>query len=125
MSRSRPRRPDSPRATRATTALPLVRRLRFSHHLTQATMARLLGVSLRTVTKLEKEGAAGPLPRSAVEVQRLLEALSGIMHPEHVGTWLTEKNDAFQGAKPLELIEAGELDRVWALVHHVGSGEPL
>jgi len=39
-----------------------------------------------------------------------------------VGKWLETPNDAFGGLKPLEVIERGEIDRIWQMVHTLRSG---
>jgi hypothetical protein len=46
------------------------------------------------------------------------------MRQEFIGTWLDTPNPAFDGLKPVEVIERGEIDRIWRMVHEVGSGEP-
>jgi hypothetical protein len=88
-------------------------------------MARLLGVSLRTVSRLEGDPKTAELPRSIAEIRRLLNALAEIMRREHVSTWLDEPTEGFSGLKPIEVIERGELDRIWAMIFRVGSGQPV
>jgi hypothetical protein len=39
-----------------------------------------------------------------------------------VGPWLDTPNDAFSGLKPLDLIERGEMDRLWRMIFEVESG---
>jgi hypothetical protein len=41
-----------------------------------------------------------------------MDALGDIMAGDTIGPWLQTPNDAFDGAKPLELIERGETDRL-------------
>ena len=89
-------------------------------------MARLLGVSLRTVSNIESGSASSSsTSRSVTEIRRLLIALASIMRTDYVATWLDEANDALEGLKPIEVIERGEIDRLWSLVYLVGSGEPI
>ena len=45
-----------------------------------------------------------------------------IMKPDHVGEWLDTPNEAFSGLKPLDLIERGEIDRLWRMIFEVQSG---
>ena len=54
--------------------------------------------------------------------ERLCEALGKIMKSDHVGTWLDTPNDAFSGLKPLDLIERGEMDRLWRMIFEIESG---
>ena len=39
-----------------------------------------------------------------------------------VGEWLDTPNEAFSGLKPLDLIERGEVDRLWRMIFEVQSG---
>jgi hypothetical protein len=36
--------------------------------------------------------------------------------------WLATPNEAFDGLKPLEVIERGEIDRLWNMIFHLESG---
>jgi hypothetical protein len=58
------------------------------------------------------------------EIARLRAALNTVMREEFIGAWLDTPNPAFQGLKPVEVIERGEIDRIWRMVYEVGSGEP-
>jgi hypothetical protein len=44
------------------------------------------------------------------------------MKPDHVGLWLDTPNEAFSGLKPLDLIERGEIDRLWRMIFEGESG---
>jgi hypothetical protein len=59
-----------------------------------------------------------------VELQRLQQALAGVIKPTYVGEWLQNPNPAFDGLKPLEVIERGQIDRIWRMIHLLESGEP-
>ena len=61
---------------------------------------------------------------SHVEVKRLCDALSEVVDPACLGDWLTTPNDAFGGFKPLEVIERGEIDRLWEMFYRLRSGMP-
>ena len=102
-------------------AADLRRRLRLS----QAVFARLLPVSVRTLATLE----SGSPPTEAVarrltELLRLTTALDEVMNQESLGTWLQTPNTAFDGLKPLEVIDRGECDRIWAMIYFLRSGVP-
>jgi hypothetical protein len=88
--------------------------------------ARLSGVSERTLVDVENERR--PLSathrRQLVEMDRLGEALAEVMKPEFVGQWLESPNEAFDGLKPVEVVERGEIDRIWELLHRIGTGMP-
>ena len=44
------------------------------------------------------------------------------MAPEAIPQWLDAPNDAFDGLKPLEVIERGEIDRLWNMIFYLESG---
>ncbi|MCU0692802.1 MAG: MbcA/ParS/Xre antitoxin family protein [Polyangiaceae bacterium] len=46
------------------------------------------------------------------------------MKPEFVGVWLQTPNDAFGGLKPIEVVERGDIDRLWRMIHELESGSP-
>ncbi len=58
------------------------------------------------------------------ELERLTIALAEIMKRESIGPWLQTPNDAFDGLKPLEVIDRGEIDRIWTMIYHLRSGSP-
>ena len=93
--------------------------------LTRPQFARLADVSERTLAEVEAKGAAPPrVRRRLTELRRLTDALSDAVDPAVLGGWLFEPNDAFEGLKPAEVIERGEADRLWRMVHLLGSGTP-
>lgn len=59
-----------------------------------------------------------------VERQRLVDALSEIVHEDNLGVWLQQPNNAFDGLTPVELIEQGQSDRLWEMIHNLRSGNP-
>jgi len=63
--------------------------------------------------------------RSLVEHIRLISALAEVMKRESIGVWLQSPNQAFEGLKPLEVIDRGEIDRIWAMIYHLRSGTPF
>ena len=114
-------------ASRSKNARPVVNAaagLRARFLLTQAQFAPMLSVSIRSLASLE----AGAEPTSAVarrmsELARLAGALSEVMDGKAIGGWMVTPNTAFAGLKPLEVIERGEVDRIWAMIHALRSGE--
>lgn len=86
---------------------------------------RIVNVSERTIAKVESEtDTAEKLKRPYNEVYRLLEALGDVVEVNSLGYWFQEPNDAFDGLKPMEVIERGEIDRLWNMVHELRSGMP-
>jgi DNA-binding transcriptional regulator YdaS (Cro superfamily) len=93
--------------------------------LKQEAVARLTGYSPRAVA----DWASGkPLSQSSAqrvtEIERLCDALGKVVKPDSIGRWLQTPNDAFDGSTPLQVIERGEVDRLWRMIHRLESGEP-
>ena len=55
---------------------------------------------------------------------QLVEAIGDVIDKATVQDWLQEPNDAFDGLKPIELIERDEIDRLWSMVFELRSGMP-
>lgn len=60
----------------------------------------------------------------AEEIRSIEQALADVIRPEFVGPWLRTPNEAFAGQTPIEVIERGEVDRIWRMIHELESGEP-
>jgi hypothetical protein len=56
------------------------------------------------------------------EFERLQARLAEVVSPDAIPAWLDTSNDAFDGLKPLEVIERGEIDRLWNMVFYLESG---
>jgi DNA-binding transcriptional regulator YiaG len=107
------------------TKLGLVAKLRERLQLKQADFARLLPVSVRSLATLESgTPPTEVVARRLVELQRLTNGLSEVIKKESLGTWLKTPNDAFDGLKPLEVIDRGESDRIWSMIYYLRSGVP-
>jgi DNA-binding transcriptional regulator YiaG len=114
-------KPKAAPAVKPSAALGLRRRLQLS----QAVFARLLPVSVRSLATLE--GGAAPteaVARRLAELRRLTDALAEAMKEDSLGAWLQTPNAAFDGLKPLEVIDRGEGDRIWAMLYFLRSGVP-
>jgi DNA-binding transcriptional regulator YiaG len=90
--------------------------------ISQEEFGRITGYSTRTIAAFE----AGKVPRDGArrkikEIGRLLKALSELMPPDQVGAWLREADEAFDGQTPMHLIERGEADRLWEMVHQIDA----
>lgn len=64
------------------------------------------------------------LQRPNAELARLYEALGEVVEADAIGPWFVTPNEAFGGLKPVELIERGEIDRLWDIVYRLQSGVP-
>lgn len=56
------------------------------------------------------------------ESERFRARLGEIVEPQEIARWLDTPNDAFGGLKPLEVIERGEIDRLWNMIFYLESG---
>jgi hypothetical protein len=62
--------------------------------------------------------------KALVEMDRLLDGLARVMEPVQVSRWLKSPNAAFDGSTPLQVVERGELDRIWRMLFDLESGQP-
>lgn len=86
---------------------------------------RLVDVSTRTIADVEaNQKKVDKLRRNYIEVQRLCNVLGEVVDPTCLGEWFKTPNDALNGFKPIEIIERGEIDRLWDLVFRLRSGIP-
>jgi DNA-binding XRE family transcriptional regulator len=100
-----------------------VEALRHKLGVTQKVMARILGVTERTIIDLE---AGRPLSegisRRVTEFDRLQRDLSKVVRSQVIGRWLTEPNAAFDGDAPADLIANGKVDLLWRMIFDLRSG---
>ena len=45
-----------------------------------------------------------------------------VVRQEAIVPWLETPNEAFGHLKPIEVIERGEMDRLWRMLYFLGSG---
>jgi hypothetical protein len=45
-----------------------------------------------------------------------------VVSAESIKGWMTRPNSAFEGLKPLEVVERGQIDRLWQMVFFLESG---
>lgn len=102
-----------------------VAELRQSLGLNRKLFSRLTGYSERAIADWEAgKEVSGSSRQRLTEIQRLQAALARVMQSEFVGQWLQTPNPAFDGLKPIELVERGEIDRVWKMIYLLESGQP-
>jgi DNA-binding transcriptional regulator YiaG len=99
-----------------------VKRLCERYGMRREDLGRLTGFSLRALA----DWSAGKLPsepakRRLHEIRRLLDALAHVVKPEAIAPWLKARNAAFENMTPMQVIEVGEIDRLWQMVHHLSS----
>lgn len=104
----------------------LLSSLRHEMGLNRADFARTVGLSERSVAAWEggadlKESSL----RTIVEIGRLYAKLrQSFASPEQLAAWLKTPNKAFGGSQPLQVIERGEIDRIWRMIYFLESGSP-
>jgi DNA-binding transcriptional regulator YiaG len=108
--------------SKGTTAVEEVRR---NLGLTRKLFSRLTGYSERAIASWEAGGKPDePGLRRIRETERFQAKLAEVVRPEEIPAWLDTPNDAFGGLKPLEVIERGEIDRLWNMIYYLESGVP-
>ena len=99
--------------------------LRSKLKLNRDVFARMLPVSTRSLATIESgEAPSEAVRRGIIELCRIVDALAEVITPETIGQWMTTPSDAFGGLKPLEVIERGEVDRIWQMIFLLRSGAP-
>jgi len=95
------------------------------YKISRETLTRITGFSPRALANWS-EGAkpSASTARRLTEVKRLFAALEKLISPEAIGPWLKGPSPAFDGSTPLQVIERGETDQLWRMVHELESGEP-
>lgn len=91
----------------------------------QETLSRMTGYSPRAVAEWARgKEPSAPARKVFIEMDRLLDGLARLMQPGQVGQWLKQPNPAFDGSTPVQVIERGQIDRIWRMLYYAESGEP-
>jgi len=99
--------------------------LRAKLGLTREVFGRLVNVSVRAIAQIETTSTkVEKLQRNYIEVQRLCESLSEVVDPASLGIWFCTPCQAFGGSKPIDVIDRGEIDRLWEMYYRLRSGLP-
>lgn len=103
----------------------LVADVRSGLGVTRELFARLTGFSVRATTGWEAgRPISEPGLRRVKEMARLRAALADGMREEFIPQWLETPCEGLGGLKPVEVLERGEVDRLWRVVLLIGSGMP-
>jgi DNA-binding transcriptional regulator YiaG len=104
---------------------PAVRELVDRFGVRQDTLSRMTGFSPRAVAEWARgKEPSAPAKKVFTEMDRLLDALARLMQAKEVGQWLKQPNPAFDGSTPVQVIERGQVDRIWRILYYAESGEP-
>lgn len=111
-------------ATQASVVRPF-RSIRGESGLSRSLYARLTGFSLRALADWESGKAPSePALRRVREIERFRERLAEVVAADAIPAWLDTPNPAFEGLKPIEVIERGEIDRLWNMIFYLEAGLP-
>jgi DNA-binding transcriptional regulator YiaG len=106
-------------------ATPDSRSIREGFGLSRKLFARMSGFSERAIADWESGKRQKELVRQRLaEMRRLLNGMASVMHADFIPEWLVRPNQAFSGLKPLEVIERGEVDRIWRMIYELEAGVP-
>lgn len=87
--------------------------------------SRLTGYSERAIAGWESGKELSEASRQRmIQIERLHQALARVIKPDFIAEWLQAPNDAFTGLKPIEVVERGEIDRIWRMIYELQSGMP-
>lgn len=101
----------------------LVATIREKFGLSRKIFSRLTGFSERALASWESgKPISEPGLRRMREMERFRQRLAQMVKPDIIPQWLDTPNQAFDGLKPLEVIERGEMDRLWAMLFFLESG---
>ena len=102
-----------------------VKGLRLVLKMPRPIFARLMGCSERALANWEAGRPIQDIYKSRLnELRKLCDELAEVTEPDGIGAWLTTPNEEFAGMKPIELIERGEMFRIWRMVFFLKSGTP-
>lgn len=96
----------------AVVELPIVsstiQSIRHALMLSQEDFARVLGLSVRTIVRWEKEGVEPPpLERERLHViHAVVEIAKDMMEPDDVASWFSKPKEALSGRRPLDLLSS-------------------
>jgi len=105
-------------------AQPLsVRTVRGQFGLSRKMFSRLAGFSERAIADWEGEKPVSQHGLRCIrELDRFRDRLSEVAATDAIPSWLDTPNEEFDGLKPLEVIERGEIDRLWNMIFYLQSG---
>lgn len=85
--------------------------------------SRLAGFSERAITDYESgKKVSDALIRRMKELVHLQKRLSRVVKANAIPVWLEKPNRAFDGLTPIEVVERGEIDRLYEMIYFLESG---
>lgn len=117
----------SPKAAvaRPETDSEFVSRVRSDLGVPRKLFARMTGFSERSIAGWEAgRELSAPSRQRLIEMQRLQQSLAQLMESDKIAKWLETPNPELRNFKPVEVIERGEIDRIWILLYQLDAGIP-
>jgi hypothetical protein len=94
-----------------------------SYGVSRDAVTRMTGFSPRAVANWSSGKPPGPsAQKKLTELTRLFDALSELVDRKAIPSWLKTSNPSFEGSTPLQVIERGEIDRLWRMIWQLESG---
>lgn len=94
-----------------------------TYGVTRDAITRMTGFSPRAVANWSSGKPPGPsAQKKLTELTRLFDALSELVDPKALASWLKTSNPGFEGSTPLQVIERGETDRLWRMIWQLEAG---
>jgi hypothetical protein len=88
-------------------------------------ISRMTSYAPRTIASWAAGKAIqGAAIQKVTELKRLITALEHLVEPSAIGPWFQTPNPSFEGSTPAQLVERGESDRIWRMIHLLESGQP-
>lgn len=106
----------------AVLAGPTVAEVRARWGVDRSIFARMAGVSERTIGDWERKEVEASDHREIIALDRLYDALCRVVKPEHILAWLKVPNPAFDPLTPIEVLERGQIDRLWRMIFEMETG---
>ena len=85
--------------------------------------SRLAEFSERAITDFEAgKKVSEALARRMKELTQFQKRLSKVVKANAIPAWLETPNPAFEGLTPVEIVERGQIDRLWDMIYFLESG---
>ena len=103
----------------------LVGQVRSRLGVSRKVLSRMTGFSERALADWEGgKQVSQPGLRKIKELERFQAQLAEVVDAGTIPEWLQTPNDAFAGLMPLEVMERGQMDRLWRMIFFLESGVP-
>src|SRR5436305_9878223 len=79
------------------------------------------GIPAAASADLPRQSTAGY--RASAAAERFLRELAEVVRKDAISKWLETPNEACGHLKPVEVMERGEMDRLWRMLYFLGSGQ--